>query len=205
MWTTMGDGELLTHVAAQQEGALQELYTRHTAALSRFAVHAGAEDDAEDCIQDVWIRVWRNADTFHATHAYRDRAAMAWLYTIVRRTALDRARQRSRQLRHTQELERAVGDTLLTSSAMDDAVIAQTTHRDALRLLGTVLTPAQAHIVDLRYAQDLPHETIATILGIKPATVRSTLFRALAAMRERAGAAPDMYESVASSVPYAYA
>jgi RNA polymerase sigma factor (sigma-70 family) len=48
----------------------------------------------------------------------------------------------------------------------------------------TVLSPRQRAAVVLRYYEDLPEAEIATLLGCRPGTVKSTLARALVLLKK---------------------
>ena len=56
------DEELMTAVARGEERALATLVERHAARLHAFLVRiAGSRDDADDLLQDTWVRVARVA------------------------------------------------------------------------------------------------------------------------------------------------
>jgi RNA polymerase sigma-70 factor (sigma-E family) len=68
---------------------------------------------------------------------------------------------------------------------------AEAAERDAVWRLITRLPPKQRVAVVLRFYEDLDDAAIAEILGCSPATVRTHLMRAIAALRERLDTAEE--------------
>jgi RNA polymerase sigma-70 factor, ECF subfamily len=52
----------------------------------------GSFDEAEDLLQDVWLRAWRGRASFEGRSSSR-----VWLYRIATNACLDRLRHRARQ------------------------------------------------------------------------------------------------------------
>src|SRR5437016_59366 len=82
---------------------------QHGPALVLFARQWFAnQDDAEDIVQEAFVRFWRS----------RERAtdATAYLYTCVKHCALDWLRGRKRQFRREEAVARSEGETLFNGS-----------------------------------------------------------------------------------------
>jgi len=92
--TCLTDDEIVTRFRAGDEAAFTEIHSRYRAALIAFArrMLSGSGHDAEDVVQDAFIRAYRG---LRATD--RAMTLRPWLYMIVRNRALDelRAPQRS--------------------------------------------------------------------------------------------------------------
>jgi hypothetical protein len=78
------DRRLLDAVAAGDQSALEELYTRHGHALPAYAEGVLADRQrAEEALQDTLLAAWRGAAAFEGRSTVR-----TWLFGICRRQAL---------------------------------------------------------------------------------------------------------------------
>lgn len=113
------DNYLLDRVAAggsSANPALEALMLRHRRALLVFLIRRGAgEADAEDVVQDVFLRVRETA------HAFRGAAQVSsWLHSIARNLLVDllRARRREQTL---DERQWDAMDAMLSTDVCTDA------------------------------------------------------------------------------------
>src|ERR671915_640718 len=125
------DLELIARWRGGDERAATELVARHAPALARFAASSGAIEDAEELVQDTFVRAFGSLDTFRGDSTLR-----TWLFTIERRLILDRRRA---------ERRRAPDVELQESHAMTahdplDAVVASES-RQRLRVAAGPLSP----------------------------------------------------------------
>ena len=82
---------LMRSVAAGNRGALAELYGRTSSKLYGICIRLlGSEAEAEDVLQDVYLKVWNKADHFDPERA----SPITWLAVLARNTAIDRLRLR---------------------------------------------------------------------------------------------------------------
>lgn len=128
----------------------------------------GSASDAEDAVQDAWVRLVGN-------DAVIDNLG-AWLTTVVSRLCLDRLRSRKRRGEEALEpiQETIVSTTDLPDSARDlaDAV------GEAMVQVIDRLHPAERVAFILHDMFDVPFDTIGTILGHSPASARQLASRA---------------------------
>lgn len=84
------DAALVTALRAGSDAAFDAIVRRHEAALTAYArqVLGGSHHDAEECVQDAFVRALR---TLRADN--RPMALKAWLHTIVRNRCLDQLRR----------------------------------------------------------------------------------------------------------------
>jgi RNA polymerase sigma-70 factor (sigma-E family) len=152
--------------------------------LGRFAGSlVGDSHLAEDVLSDALVKVarrWRKVSAAENPAAYVRRIVVT-TYLSDRR---DHQRRRTTPTSDPQVLDRPLADAT-------DSVIA----RDEIARLIEQLPPQQRAAVVMRYVLDEPDDQIAVALGCTPATVRSHLAHARAALRLTAGREPSTMES----------
>jgi RNA polymerase sigma-70 factor, ECF subfamily len=135
----------------------------------------GSFADAEDAVQEAWLRLHALDDDARA--GLRDERA--WLATVVGRVCLDRLRSAGARR------ERYVGPWLpepLVTTAEDEGPLAAVVRDESVRMAAMVvlerLNPRQRVALVLHDALDLPFATIATVLGCSEAAARQHATRA---------------------------
>ncbi len=150
------------------EGAFRELYRRHTNRLYATALRllAHSEMDAEDAVQETWVRAVRELERF------RWGAALStWLIAILTNVARD-------QIRKTHRLaEQEFGPVELAGST------AAPGDRVDLERAIALLPEGYRTVLVLHDVEGLTHEEIGAALGIAPGTSKSQLFSARRSMR----------------------
>ena len=154
----------------------------HRAHLVRVGYRmTGRLADAEDVVQDAWLRWHRLTEAERA--AIRD--PRAWLTTVVGRLSLDRLRSA------TARRESYIGPWLpepLLSTAEDDDPLAVLVRDEEVRMAAMVvldeLTPPQRVAFVLHEALELPFAQIAEVLGCSPAAARQHASRARRAVAD---------------------
>jgi RNA polymerase sigma-70 factor, ECF subfamily len=174
------DARLVGRALEGDRAAFEMLVRRHLDAAYAIALAELADArDAEDAVQDAFITALERLDDC------RDPAAFgAWLRQIVRNRA--RTVRRREKLRQTEDITLVVA-----ASSQDDP--ARDLDRSELRerlesALGT-LTETQRSVVLMHDLEGYRHREIAHELGIPEGTVRSHLFFARRALRDRLGGA----------------
>jgi RNA polymerase sigma factor (sigma-70 family) len=129
----------------------------------------GGPADAEDVVQDVWIR-WQGADR----EPVRD--PVAFLVTVTTRLALNAATS----ARARREVSVGAGLPERDFASADPAVAAQRTEELALavHLLIERLSPVERAVYVLREAFDYPFRDLAGALGLSEANARQLARRA---------------------------
>jgi RNA polymerase sigma-70 factor, ECF subfamily len=142
----------------------------------------GTYADAEDVVQDSWLR-WHNSDTDIAD-------LRAWLTTVVSRLGLDRLRSAPHR-RETYVGEWLPEPVVTGFDATDPlaAVVAAEDARFAAMVVLERLTPDQRVAFVLHDGFAVPFGEIADILGVEPAAARQLASRARRAVAS--APAPD--------------
>lgn len=156
---------------------LGELYARHAAAALRLAfLLTGDRSVAEDLVQEAFIRL-----IGRLRHLRRPDAFDSYL----RRTIVNLSRNRMRRL--VLEREEASRDAKERFEPREPDVALEQDLRRAL--LG--LPERQRAAIVLRFYEDLTESEIADVLGCRPSTVRSLVFRGMQVLRTTMGDAND--------------
>jgi RNA polymerase sigma-70 factor (ECF subfamily) len=93
---------LLQRVALKDRAAFDQLYARTAAKLYGVCLRIlNDRSEADDALQDVFIKIWRKADSY----AVSELSPITWLVAVARHQAIDRLRQRKPR---TAELDDAV-------------------------------------------------------------------------------------------------
>jgi len=147
------DADLIRRIAARDTRAIDALYDRHTAILHPVAARILRDRAAaEDAVQDSWLQIWRDADTYDE----RRGTVAAWLLSITRSRALDRAAALAAR-RHSEK--RAGGEEAASDGAEDETPLPFITPSPALK--GRVMATIQAGGADARSAIDAHREPAA--------------------------------------------
>jgi RNA polymerase sigma-70 factor, ECF subfamily len=134
--------------------------------------------DAEDLVQDTYLKAFRAADTFEPGTNLR-----AWLFTILHNTARNRARDRARDAVTVDSDTVDQAADVLTTGVMGS----NTSTPEALLLRDTLMPELQAAIdalpdafrqaVWLRDVEEFSYADIANMLQIPAGTVMSRISR----------------------------
>ncbi len=159
---------MMKRIASRDREAASELFERYADELFAFASRRLPETDAEDVLQEIFKRALVSASTFRGNGSLR-----SWLYGIARHTLLERSRDRI-------DPRSAIEIIDLGPSTESLAVRSEQSERLVWAL--ERLPDEQAIVLELHRADGLSHEEVAAVLGIRPATSRKRLQRAIQAL-----------------------
>lgn len=157
---------------------LDEMVKAHLDALYRTALRlTGRPQDAEDLVQETFLRAWRSLHTYRAGTNPK-----AWLFRILHNAHIDRYRASTRTVPTVDEIEGQ--DPAFVVHETPESLIAggmvEAEVRDALMKLPEVFR-ACVVLADL---EGFSYQEIADTLKIPRGTVMSRLFRGRRAMRK---------------------
>ena len=190
--SALNDAALLRLVTERRPEGLTALYDRHAPALLALARRilggAGAEGDAEDVVQEVFVNVWNNASRYDATRS----SASTWLVLITRSRAIDRLRHRQVVDRVHEAAQRdapAVGDGAgagpgsgYTSPEGAEAVLTRERRERVRRELDN-LPPEQRQVLEMAFYQGLSQAEIAARADLPLGTVKTRTLLAMKKLR----------------------
>jgi RNA polymerase sigma-70 factor, ECF subfamily len=164
----------------------------------------GSVDDAEDAVQETYLRAWRSYDGFEGRSSVR-----TWLYKIATNACLTASTHRSRRVvpsglgapsEDPTAPPVAAGPEVqwlqpIPDAMLDPATIVET--RDSLRiaLIATLqrLPGRQRAVLVLRDVLAWPASEVAEVMGMSTAAVKSAVQRARARLKQQP---PDLSEPV---------
>lgn len=175
------DLSLLTRAAKGDSAAVLALYDRHASALLALAMRVlGNRDEAEEVLQDSFVKIWQEAAAYDANRA----GFRAWACTIVRNRALDLLRRRGTAARTAAV---SAEDPEVPPAPDVSASDEETSTR--VRAALAELPEAQRKALELAYYEGLTHVEIATRTSAPLGTVKT---RILDGMRKLKAALGDV-------------
>jgi RNA polymerase sigma-70 factor (ECF subfamily) len=139
----------------------------------------GNTADAEDVVQDAYLRALRYFDSF------RDGNFRVWLLTIVRNSFLNWLKDnRSGRLVFEPVISDETSVVWTDPQPTPEAMLLDRIDRDTLATLVAQLPAEFREVLILREIEDLSYKDIADITGIPAGTVMSRLSRARLALRK---------------------
>lgn len=174
------DWMLMHRVAAGEEEAVAELYERFGALVFKVARQLlPTQAEAEDAVQEVFVRIWMTADRYDPRRA----KLVTWVMLIARRHLIDRLR------RNTVRPDTTVIDDDLTrsdpSSGPDRPAVTRDRNTELLQRIAE-LPELQRIVIERTYLQGFTLREVSEQLESPLGTIKSALSRGLARLRERA-------------------
>lgn len=167
---------LLAQAGAGDREAFRELYSRYSRPLFSLAVRLmGDPGEAEEQLQDAFVKIWQNAASFDS----RKSRPFTWAVTITRRTCIDRLRKRRHRV-PTAPLAPGAEDSLGGPAGPDAADITEA-REDSQRLRGALagIPQNQRSALELALFSGMTQSEIAQRLEQPVGTVKSWIRRGL--------------------------
>ncbi|MFZ4509178.1 MAG: RNA polymerase sigma factor [Fimbriimonas sp.] len=162
--------------------AFETLFERHRTLVYRFAYQmAGRRDDAEDIVQESFLRAYQNL------HRYRDEAKFTtWLLRIVTNLCTDQARMSQRRSNLEQQ-EATAGLDWMTVGSTEDPVdnLEHDRRKKVLRIAMAALPAHHRTMIVLRDIEEREYSEISSILGCTVGGAKLRVLRARRALRDR--------------------
>jgi RNA polymerase sigma-70 factor (ECF subfamily) len=160
--------------------ALTMIMHEYADRLVRFAYgFVRSMDGAEDIVQDVFVRVWDRRETIRPEESLR-----AYLFTAVRRAALDVLKRRAVEARYAArvEQEEPASSVLLLHDQMDADVVAE-----RVRMAMERLPERRRTALRLRYEEQLPFAVVAMVMGVSEKAAKHLVARGVSELRGHLG------------------
>ena len=168
--------DLISRVALSDRAAFSMLYDRTSAKLFGVTLRLlGNRHDAEDAVQEIYVKVWRNAATFSTGRA----SGMTWLISIARNQSIDMLRARTPV---SEDIDAAV---VVADESPDPERAALSA--DAGARIGACLDelkPERADAVRLAYIEGYAYSELAERHSVPLNTMKTWIRRGLQSLRE---------------------
>lgn len=147
---------------------------------------AGNADDAADMAQEVFLKMFKNINTFQ----FKSKLS-TWIYRVATNTCLDMVKRKSRQASaysiddgiEDDEGNVTVGE-VADAGPTPDEVVEQYEVRDIVNSAISQLSEDYKTVIILRDVQGLPYDEIAEIVDCSVGTVKSRISRGRKNLRE---------------------
>jgi RNA polymerase sigma-70 factor (ECF subfamily) len=167
------DASLLARINTGDERAMSSLYSRYSRVVYSVALRVlNDPSSAEDILQEIFMQIWRNPDSFSAARG----SLGGWLAVVSRNRSIDALRRR-RPVTSLDDVVLASGFNLAneaeTNSMMERArgVIAK-------------LPSEQRKTLEMAFFDGLTHSEIAEMTGDPLGTVKTRIRSALLTLRK---------------------
>jgi RNA polymerase sigma-70 factor (ECF subfamily) len=180
--TDLSDAELVEQVASGAPQALEVLYDRYSRVVMSFAFRIlGDRASAEELLQEVFLRAWRQAGNFSQSKG----TFITWLLSITHNMAIDEIRKRNRRPKRANS-----DDPLLMLANMRDtelpvedrAVLGSL--RTEIGLALQELPAPQRTAIEMAYFEGLTQREIAEQVGEPLGTIKTRMRLGMRKLRD---------------------
>ncbi len=177
------DLELMRRVAENDREAVSHLYDRFASLVYRLAFQAmPTRADAEDAVQEIFVRLWRTADRYDPKRA----ALVTWVMLISRRHLVDRLRRTKARVKSVSLDDRqSAGESGERLQPAQGLSLEENERFGELMRRVNKLPDLQRTVVMRAYLGGQTLRQIGEELNTPIGTIKSALSRALVRLRER--------------------
>lgn len=172
------DGAVIAQAVAGDEDAFRRIVDRHGRAIYQLAYRiTGRREDAEDVVQDTFIRAYRQLASFESRSN-----VSTWLHRIGVNCAIDLVRRRKplETMEAPEDLDRRAAN--LSGPSPVDLVRAGEITRRIEQAMDDLSAKERAAFA-MRHFHDCSIDEIANALGLKTDATKHAVFRAVKKMR----------------------
>ena len=152
----------------------EELYNRFSPKMYAVCLrYANNSNDAQDLLQEGFIKVFRNLHRFRAEGSFE-----GWMRRVFVNTSIEYFRKKSAQLSSVSEKEEN------TIEDSDISALDQLAEKDIIAIIQE-LSPGYRTVFNLYVVEGYSHREIGDMLGISEGTSKSQLARAKALLQKK--------------------
>jgi RNA polymerase sigma-70 factor (ECF subfamily) len=162
--------------------AFRLLVEQNSRAVFRLAFRmTGNEQDAEDVVQETFLRAYRQLDKYEARSSFS-----TWLYRIASNYSLDLIRMRKRhedKRERGKTEERDILQTIPVNSPGPDRIVYSSQVQERVNEAMNELSPQERTAFVLRHFEGMSIEEIGEALGTGTNATKHSIFRAVQKLR----------------------
>ncbi len=163
------DRELAERVLGGDAVAFEYLFNRYREAIHRlFVQRTGSPDDADDLLQETFVKVYVNLHRYNAAYTFGQ-----WVYTIARNTFVDYVRRRQDGL----PIDDRFTAPASSAPTPEESVIHSQQQTQIEQCL-SLLDPRYSQLIRMRFIEEYSYEEIAAKLSLPMGTVKTRIHRA---------------------------
>ena len=185
---SLTDEDVKYIIKSAQQGDMQAfeilvtIYEKKAYAVARSL--AGNDTDAQDVVQDIFLKLFQNLKSFHWDSSFN-----TWFYRLMRNAAIDFIRKRKRKETTSLDapipaLENENPQEIEDRSPTPEDFLTKRELSDLVAKSMQSLPEEQRMILVMRDMMDSSYEEIAEKLQCPLGTVKSRIYRARAALKE---------------------
>lgn len=169
---TVQENDLIAGCIDGDRRMQEELYNRFSPKMYAVCLrYASNADEAQDILQDGFIKVFRKLDSFRGEGSFE-----GWVRRIFVNTAIEYFRKKKYLQPVTEKEENTIEGKYI--SALDELA-----EKDILELI-TQLSPGYRTVFNMYVVEGYSHKEIGDMLGISEGTSKSQLSRAKALLQD---------------------
>lgn len=181
---------MIRRAIAGDSYAFAELVNTHQLFLYNLALRAVSNsDEAQDITQETFIRAWRALKNFRGESGFR-----TWLYRIMMNLCYDRypRLQREKNSISIEADEKEIPVENFFDQHSDHAELTELIHQGLKNL-----PEVYRLVLALRFQQELSYQEISEVMDMPIGTVKTTIFRAKAQLKELLLSKQEVYTWIA--------
>jgi RNA polymerase sigma-70 factor (ECF subfamily) len=175
------DAEAVARVRAGEAEAFRPLMEKHGRAVFRLAFRmTGNPHDAEDVVQETFLRAYRKLDEFEARAQFG-----SWLHRIAANCAYDLLRARARRQARFDSIDAAEegAQEFAGSDPAPDRLVAGGEIRERVQTAMARLSNLERSAFTLRHLEGMSIAEIARALDLEGESAKQSIFRAVRKVR----------------------
>lgn len=170
----LSDAAVAAGLVARRHEALGEAYSRHHGPVCAMARRLCGPDQADDVVQDVFLRLWRAPEAFDPARG----SLRSYLLMMTHGRSVDLLRSHTSRRRR----ERATHEEVIRHDGLEPHRPGDLSSTTVGEMLGQ-LSPAQREAIELAYRSGYTYRQVGLVLGVAEGTVKGRIRAGLVRLR----------------------